>query len=542
MDETELLEFISSYYRSPAPERAAEAVARYANSPMVEDPASRVPAAYFFARLASEHPVLIPEYEAVLRDSPPAGRRFIREILDYLAINPSGPVNALDRIVRTSTDNDLLWAEFSLTGSPAPISRLIDILEWSDTVRDKLQCWLQSPPSWLARLLAAGWRRELTRSKLILVAGIRCDLERKHIVTADDLDCISMTQGLDFVLRDRFAEIRRAFPFGLTAEEMGRIAIKATAKWSLAGYALRHPIVLDTCEREIPHRKGRARLSLLEIAVEARFRREDYGAAAKWLKEYLQMNPDHAGMQDKWLVARSEVELDGLLNGLAQTPVSRRFPLDQAADIARACAEKLQKATAFCSRVILRGPTAARMNQRGNVVMQWRLRFQAPDLYHVLQTASGEQSDDHDLWVSIGAVTYQNAGVWFQWPNRWQHARQNRILRGSQWLEPLLTGEPVSASLWEYPGRQCVILEYAADHVSALMRSEAFESEMQELPARARYWIDPSTCLLEKAELSLKDRTPDGKEHLFEYEQVFAAFDTGLQISAPRSPMLLRRQ
>ena len=81
MDESEFDAYLTNYYQSPAPERASEAVRWFAASPLVEDPLSRAPVAYFFARLAQEHPALFREYEAVHQHATPTGKAFIHGIL-----------------------------------------------------------------------------------------------------------------------------------------------------------------------------------------------------------------------------------------------------------------------------------------------------------------------------------------------------------------------------------------------------------------------------------------------------------------------------
>jgi hypothetical protein len=282
MDELEVYDLLTYYYRSPVPQRAVDALRWYVTTPDVEDPLSYVPACYFFARLAQEHPSLIGKYETVLQDAPQEGKHVVASILREVRTVPPGPTNALDRETWTPTGNDLLWAEFVLTGSREPIVRLIDHLERLDIIRARLQAWLKSP---ITRFFAARWYREHTCEKLRLSAGIVCDPRRKKIETQGDLDCLCMMQGLYLASAAQTTEVRDALPFDLSDSDLELIGVKASAKWSLASNANRHPLVFATCERELLLREGTVKTALQEIVDEARRNQADYAEAMKLRQE-----------------------------------------------------------------------------------------------------------------------------------------------------------------------------------------------------------------------------------------------------------------
>jgi hypothetical protein len=258
MDDAEFLEFSTYYYQRPRVDLAADALKWYARSPWVQDPLSTAPMAYFFARLAQNHPSLVPDYAAVLRDLSDQGEVFVRNVLKSTPIT----VNAVERALRTPTDNDLLWVEFAVSGSKAPVVRLIEVLEWTDRVRDKLDGWLRQPvPRGFRSLFDRGYQ---TQRELRNVAGIVCDRARQNIDTPDDLDCRCMLDGL-VISQERFERVRRVLPFPLSSDDLYHIGIKASAKWSLASNCEQHPKVRDVCVAEAARRSGRARLALLDI-------------------------------------------------------------------------------------------------------------------------------------------------------------------------------------------------------------------------------------------------------------------------------------
>jgi hypothetical protein len=278
MDLIDVDEFLTYYYRDPTPERAAAVLAWYAASEHVADPRSSAPTGYFFARLAQRHPDLVSEYDRVARDAPAAGRDFVAGILRQLAGGRSGLMNAVDRPLVTATENDLLWAEFMLTGSHAPIAALIGQLERPDIVREQLERWFGS---WFGSVF--GDRADVC-ARLRDVAGIVCDPDGRAIEPAGDLDCMCMLEGVHLRSPAQFAVIRHTLPFRLTRREVELIGAKATAKWSLASSANRHPAVLKACEDARAGSDGRLRALLEEIVRTAHAGRRAFDEAMALLE------------------------------------------------------------------------------------------------------------------------------------------------------------------------------------------------------------------------------------------------------------------
>jgi TPR repeat protein len=268
MDNIEIYDFLTYFYRSPAPEKATDVLRWFVHDPRVQDPLSAAPMEYFFARLAQLYPNVVGELDAVLSGAPKAAKRFASGLRKSLRGTRRQPFNAADRPICTATDNDLLWAEFMLTGNRKPIVRLIDQLESPDLARAKLE----------ERL---GGLTELTIEKLRDV-GIEVDLDRGTIETAGDLDCLCLMEGL--CLSPRLAEVRKVSPLLFTDDDVMAMGVKATAKWSLASNANRHPWVLATCEEELARRTGNAVTALQEIVDHARRGARDYDRAMELRK------------------------------------------------------------------------------------------------------------------------------------------------------------------------------------------------------------------------------------------------------------------
>jgi hypothetical protein len=258
MDAAEFEQFTARYYQHPRVDVAPEALKWYATSSWARDPLSAVPMRYFFTRLAQNDRLLIPAYTAVLREVTGQGMGFVQEVLT----NVPTMANALDRPIRTATDNDLHWVEFAVLGREAPVVRLIDVLEWPDRVRDKLDAWLRQPAP--SRLRFPFHRRYRTQWSLHSVAGIVCDLASRTIDTPDDLDCRCMLDGLA-MSRERLVRVRRVLPFPLSDDDLRHMGTKASAKWSLASNCEQDQTVRTVCVTEAARRSGRVRLALHDI-------------------------------------------------------------------------------------------------------------------------------------------------------------------------------------------------------------------------------------------------------------------------------------
>ena len=160
---------------------------------------------------------------------------------------------------------------------------------------------------------------------------------------------------------------------------------------------------------------------------------------------------------------------------------------------------------------------------------KWRLEFRAPDQFYVIQYMFPH---DYDEWVSLGPDTYQNAGLWFR-AKDWQHEDLNQLSRVGKWLEVMQVVTPVSGSSYRFQSKHYLLLEYVTKGIGDLLHLEPKLIEMLDLPGEIRIWIDASTMLLAKTELSLDGRSSDGEEVHIDVQQAFTAYDRDFRIDAP---------
>jgi hypothetical protein len=290
--DVELSQFIACYYREGAPSRAPRMLRHALCRNFGARGGSAEPVAYFFARIAQLNPGIVRGYEELWSGSTHTGRLLLLSILQLAgddqtrrfleavaregnskseqgairgALQPGTPmkVNVLDAPIRTGTDLDLLWVEFNVTGSKAPVVRIVDVLERADRLRQRLDEWLQSQ--------AAGSpvERKRVEEHLVTSLGISFDPAGTQIVTEGDLDTFSMQTELHFSA-EKFEAVKQALPFKLSNDDLLYMSVKAAAAWSLASNAQQHTLVLEVCKDEWRKRDGRAKLLLQEILARNR--------------------------------------------------------------------------------------------------------------------------------------------------------------------------------------------------------------------------------------------------------------------------------
>ena len=332
MTNEEFDQFLTNYYRSGHPNQAPEALTYLLNEGLDTIPEFPMPIAlYFFARVAQTDPAIVREYERRLKGLSGSGVSVLLELLQHVgdektreflasslendlysehreaiseALKSDFPKfqSALLRAVREALDLDLLWTEFLVTGNRDAVVKIIEVLDWTDLLRQKLQEWLNSEATgWVG-----GWRARRTMAQLQKIAGVLYDRSQNKIAGVEDLDTRCFLDGVNQD-PERCKQVREALPFLLTAEELNHIAVKAMAKWSLASNACQHPRVLETCIQEREGKGLSTRLSLLEIEAEAHLSDWNTEEAAEVLSQYVQLNPNNQAMAKKHMDALSGV-------------------------------------------------------------------------------------------------------------------------------------------------------------------------------------------------------------------------------------------
>jgi hypothetical protein len=250
-------------------------------------PQAVVPALYFLARVAQINPAALRGYEILFDRVLHKGRLFIlgimrlagdrktrdfldsrlhswkfmrerREIRQVLEFGFPVAIDVTRQPVRTATDMDVLWAEFTVTGNTQPVVCIIDVLEWPDRIRQRLNTWLQSDHA-----EQPGW--EETRMKL-RGAGIFLDSTKKEVINKTDLDWLYMNAYLDGG-HEGLEYFKRCLPFSLTPQDVSHIGINGAARWSLTANSEQHPAVLATCQEQLVSRTGHAKTVLIGICA-----------------------------------------------------------------------------------------------------------------------------------------------------------------------------------------------------------------------------------------------------------------------------------
>ena len=516
MDKMEFNEYVTRYYRSPNPSLAPAALQWFASSQHAHDPFVRGPVQYFFSRLLEIHPELRDAISRarseVPRDQPPV----IAEVL--AATEPPNKIeNAIDRSDLSPQINDLLWAEFSLTGQPPAVERLIDLLDRPDLVRDKIETWLKSDP--VMRSLGKAIRnRKYARLRSEL--GIDCDPTNQLVKTPGDLDCHCFLNGLE-IDKLRSQRALMLLPFQMTAEDKQHMAGKATAKWSLASWAREESEVRAICKEQIDRRTGRTQLSLLEIVAVAYAAQRQNALASELATRYLALDPNHSEMRSLLRAAKSRLELEALMR--LTLPGAPRALADPAGT-AKQCLDATEAAWSYRTRYVARGPAGSEQESW----IEWNMEYCDPGRFHVTQEA--QPSGDYDEWIAIAEE------VWRQ--PFWFHRSGLDLTTGEHHLNIMLSAQPYLELLSKMEakggftageeGRSFAILEFIVE-----ARNEQTPTLAADETKAYRVWIDQKSGLLFRVDILL--RTSEGIYDQPSACHVFASYNEQLSIEPPQS-------
>ena len=165
-------------------------------------------------------------------------------------------IDPLKRRVESARDLDYLWAEFMVTGNEKAVKKIIQVLDWTDGVRDTLSHYLRSTVP-----VQKKWKiLEILESQ----GEIECDAEKYEIKTDKDLDIAIATKLNEkkFNAAD-FRKVKEALE--LTLDDLLRLSVKGAASWSLSSNAKQHEKVFEICQKEVLARSESMQTDLLEI-------------------------------------------------------------------------------------------------------------------------------------------------------------------------------------------------------------------------------------------------------------------------------------
>ncbi|MDP2940644.1 MAG: hypothetical protein Q8N85_00085 [Candidatus Omnitrophota bacterium] len=287
--DAEFNNFTSFYYLNPRPDQIPQALKYFIYSNLFRDGVKNngqmiEAAAYFFGRTGQLDPYLLREYQRVFKASDELGKLFLisvfgvyrdkqvelflqesqkdapeglqQKIAAVLAAPPLGRTSALQGVMRYQ-DLNFLWMEFFLTGQKEPISRIIDVMNWEDVLRVKVNLWLKQRRGKKEKEKFV----ELLRSDL----RIGLDLDKQDFGFSTDLDCVYGTTELALRAQDKnmisYGEASGK-KLGLNAEDKLYMATKGTAMWALYSNSKQHPRVLQYCREELAARDDKSKNEL----------------------------------------------------------------------------------------------------------------------------------------------------------------------------------------------------------------------------------------------------------------------------------------
>ncbi|MDD5014375.1 MAG: hypothetical protein PHW73_04640, partial [Atribacterota bacterium] len=307
---------LAYYYLNPAPDKVPEALENFISSEFFKSGKalqnnSDYIAAYSFGRIAQLNQSLITQYEDLFNTTTHEGRLFILKIFQVCGneqikvflnaklkdknfikekneisqvIEKGIPIkyNPLEKEVQDASELDFLWAEFMITGNARVVQKIIDILEWPDHTRNKLNDYLkevnlEKEKEGLVDLLASDYK-------------IVCNMSNQEVVTQDDLDImIAASLQQQRIKSESFQKVKNAL--NLTKEDILYMATKGIANWSLTSNAQQHKKVFEICDAEISKRSGSVKIGLLRIAAYCYVLDNNIEEATSRLKQLVSLDP-----------------------------------------------------------------------------------------------------------------------------------------------------------------------------------------------------------------------------------------------------------
>jgi len=557
MNEEEYNKFITYYYQSGTPELAAESLEYFIVSELMKHSRTHpidIPlASYFYAKIAENNPSIIEEYESVFRRVPHQGKIFILKVMEWLHDeNAKGFLirtlrdktykeerNAIEETLRvlsttkkldiyqnnisTSVDLDLLWTEFLITGKKESVLRIIDVLELTDRVREKLSDWLKLKQS---KKFLADWRRKRKLKKLDSI-GILLDNSLRNILSTQDLDCFIAMEGCN-ANSEIFREGQNQLPFRLTQEDINHIGLKAVAKWSLCSNASQHPIVLETINSEASKRAGHCRLALLEISALTALSSDDLETAFNTLYESLDPYPsvrrkqfDYAKTKFKQLLALPNEEL-----------IEESHSNINIEEFVISAIDATKKASTYRSKVLLE---EVNFKHPPRTTISWKLEHVKPDKFRVFQHAG----EDYDEWITLGTEHFR-APIYARRKGPDSLMKEdiglNNSLLVNRYFKPMREIYPNSFSTYQSERNEYYQIVYkgtTAEQFENELFPEDNESDVGELD-RVHIWIEKDTQYIVRVDL-LFNLIIDEESSPFRarYVQLFANYNENIVIVPP---------
>lgn len=223
-------------------------------------------------------------------------------------------------------------------------------------------------------------------------------------------------------------------------------------------------------------------------------------------------------------IAQQEIER---VLALGIDTAARTTPADDWRDRVRRAAEQYASASAYRSRLFVRGTG----EEEGSTV-EWQIELVRPNKLHVLQLAREHDEELADEWIVLGEDRYQNAGLWFK-PDEDPNKELNQFLTADKYVELLREGTPTSAATTTSPPTSAYLaLDYEA--IPAAFREYLSGEEVTASPAgQTKVWIDTTNDTLGRVDVSMTVQVEDQKTARVEASQGFTSYGADIHIEAP---------
>ena len=214
MNENEFDKFFTYYYQTQPTDNtileALEYFIHYVNLTTAENVSL---SKQLFSKIGELKPDIIRDYENIYSHSK-EGRQFIFSVLQNIgdphtkefiqkcllkdefkdhhntlreSLNTWTPraLNAFNHPIKCPNDLDVLWAEFIITGNTQSVIQIIDVLEWPDITRKKINSWLQSKSRFQSFFNLR--RKDIAQS--LNNYGVILEDNLENILSSQDMDC-----------------------------------------------------------------------------------------------------------------------------------------------------------------------------------------------------------------------------------------------------------------------------------------------------------------------------------------------------------------
>ncbi|MET0115989.1 MAG: tetratricopeptide repeat protein [Sedimenticola sp.] len=627
VDQSEYERLTTYYYLHGTPDKAASLLKYFFNLSNefaeIYKQGRDNPSTFFFSRIAYGHPSIYREYESLFRISSHKERVFILYVLElgdddgittflksivddheYISekfliksiLDKGGnkKLDPLSVVPHTGHDLDLLWVEYIVTGNTEAVSRIIQVLDRPDIIRKKLEEWLKKPL--ILGFIANRYRRSVILEKVnepikVIRAitdkpwttnGIQCDLDKSKVITFEDLDCLCALSQVEAREQADFQHILDAFPFYLDKDEIGLIVTKAAAKWSLCSNAKIHQPVLDTCISELTKYKGRSKLSLLHVVIEAEEKSYKWLQALPHIQEFLEVEPSNLEMRGYLEIALREEKYSLLENSTFSEKIEK-LDKDESAvsdpEVVNGVIETIANSRSYRSVMTLKDFYFSDPSIKDNEVMKWKFEFCQPHLFRAVQDCyiANWPEGFLDEWITMGNFEFSQLGPWSAQETE-RHREEVESIFPVEILSDVLSDDAIEKKIYKSSLEEAFIIEcrlsfndlygqwemrhFIFELINAMTHLIAYINEDQiqfiyqpiytendpkvsifryansrimreNFSCTLNLLVEKKTMLVQKSELHLMGKADTGQHIELLLEQIFGDYNTEITISEP---------